>query len=259
MRDIIRKKLNAVLVITRQMQIIGTLLIVALIFFAVNCPAIVGASVTTRLLPIYNVETDSKKVALTFNAAWDNSDVQQLIEILDKYDLKVTFFVVGDWVDKYPKSVKQLYEAGHEIMNHSDNHAHYSSLSTEQIINDVNACNDKVAQITGVKPDLFRAPYGEYDDHVIATLNAMGMYTIQWDVDSLDWKNLSANEITNRVISKTESGSIVLFHSGAKNTPEALPDILDFLLADGYEIVKVSDLIMKEDYTIDHMGCQHAI
>lgn len=251
-----KKGLNAVFVISRRMQILGFVLIIALIFFAVNCPAIVGVSATTRLLPIYSVETDSKKVALTFNAAWDNADIQQLIDIFNEYELKVTFFVVGDWVDKYPKSLKALADAGHEIMNHSDTHAHFSSMSTDKIIDDVNACNDKVEEITGVRPTMFRAPYGEYDDHVIAAVESMKMYAIQWDVDSLDWKKLSAAEIENRVTSRIEPGSIVLFHSGAMNTPEALPKILDFLLSEGYEIVPVSELIIKENYTIDHMGRQ---
>lgn len=254
----LKKKLSAVLVISKQTQIIGFILLIAIIFFAVNCPAIVGVSATTRLLPIYSVETNGKKVALTFNAAWDNNDIQQLIDIFEKYKIKVTFFVVGDWIDKYPKSLKALADAGHEIMNHSDNHAHYSSLSTDKIIEDVNACNDKIEAITGIRPTMFRAPYGEYDDHVIAALNSMGMYTIQWDVDSLDWKKLSAAEIENRINSRITPGSIVLFHSGAENTPEALPSILDFLLKEGYEIVKVSDLIMKENYIIDHTGRQKA-
>ena len=254
-----KKGISAVLVISRRAQIIGFVLLIALIFYAVNCPAIVGVTATTRLLPIYSVETESKKVALTFNAAWDNEDIEELIDILDRYGLKVTFFVVGDWVDKYPKSLKALSDAGHEIMNHSDSHAHYASLGTDEIIADVNACNDKVEEITGKRPTMFRAPYGEYDDHVIAAVNSMGMYAIQWDVDSLDWKNLSAAEITERVISRAVAGSIVLFHSGAENTPEALPDVLDYLLGAGYEIVPVSELIIKDNYTIDHTGRQKAI
>lgn len=249
--------INAVLVISRRAQTIAFILLIALIFYAVNCPAIVGVTATTRLLPIYSVETESKKVALTFNAAWDNSDIQQLIDILDEYDVKTTFFMVGDWVDKYPKSVKQLYEAGHEIMNHSDTHAHFSSLSTDSIIDDIKSCNDKIERITGVRPTLFRAPYGEYDDHVIAAVESIGMRAIQWDVDSVDWKGLSAEEIANRVTGRISPGSIVLFHSGAENTPEALPDIIEYLLGEGYEIVPVSELIIKEGYTIDHTGRQY--
>ena len=223
-------------------------------------PAAVGASATERQLPIYCVEKDYKVASLSFDAAWGNEDTQQLIDILGKYNVKVTFFVVGDWVEKYPESVKALHEAGHEIMNHSDDHAHFNSLSTDEIIADINACNDKIEEVTGVRPTLFRPPYGEYDDHVIAAVRSMGIEPIQWDVDSLDWKELSAAEITRRVTDKVQPGSIVLFHNAALHTPEALPQIVEALIQEGYELVPISELIIHgqcgADYTIDHTGKQ---
>ncbi len=114
---------------------------------------------------------------------WGNEDTQKLIDILAEYNIKVTFFVVGEWVDKYPESVKALFDAGHEVMNHSNDHAHFNCLSTDQIVKDINACNDKIEAVTGVRPTLFRPPFGEYDDHVISTVRSMGMEPIQWDVD----------------------------------------------------------------------------
>jgi peptidoglycan/xylan/chitin deacetylase (PgdA/CDA1 family) len=139
-------------------------------------------------------------------------------------------------------------------MNHSNDHAHFSRLSTDQIISNVTKCNEKIAAVTGVTPNLFRCPYGEYDDHVIKALNSMGMYTIQWDVDSLDWKDLTADQIVQRVTSRISPGSIVLFHNAAKNTPAALPAIIEYLLANGYQIVPISELLLKGEYTIDHTG-----
>ncbi len=231
-------------------------LAVALIFWTVNSPAVVGVSATSRILPIYCVQKEEKVCSLTFDAAWGNEDTQELIDILGKYGVKATFFVVGDWVDKYPESVKALSDAGHEVMNHSDNHAHFSSLSESEIIANVTACNEKVASVTGTTPILFRCPYGEYDDHVVSTLNGMGMYTIQWDVDSLDWKELPASQIQDRVLKGVQPGSIVLFHNAAIHTPEALPGIIESLQADGYEIVPVSELIIRENYEMDHTGKQ---
>ena len=231
-------------------------LAVVLIFTAVMSPAIVGASATTRQLPIYCVQRDNKAVSLTFDAAWGNEDTEELIEILGTYDVKATFFVVGEWVDKYPESVKALHDAGHEVMNHSDDHAHFASLTNEQIIDNINKCNDKIEAVTGVRPTLFRPPYGEYDDHVIATVDSMDIHTIQWDVDSLDWKDLSASEIYSRVTSKVAPGSIVLFHNAALHTPEALADIIEYLISEGYSIVPVSELILSGEYTIDHTGRQ---
>ncbi len=211
---------------------------------------------STRLLPIYSVERDQKMVALSFDAAWGNEDTQTLIDILGKYDVKVTFFVVGQWVDKYPESVKALHDAGHEVMNHSNDHAHFNTLSADQIAENLNACADKIEAITGVRPTLFRPPYGEYNDTVIAAVRSLGVEPIQWDVDSLDWKDLSAGEIYSRVTGKVRPGSIVLFHNAAKHTPEALEDILKYLIAEGYDIVPISELILRGDYTIDVTGRQ---
>lgn len=192
----------------------------------------------------------------TAASPWGNEDTQQLIDILAKYNVKVTFFVVGEWVDKYPESVKALSDAGHEVMNHSNDHAHFNSLSAEEIAANINACSDKIEAVTGVRPTLFRPPYGEYDDHVITAVRGMGIEPIQWDVDSLDWKELPASEITQRVTSKVQPGSIVLFHNAALHTPEALPGIIEALLKEGYTFLPISQLLLTCDYTIDHTGRQ---
>ena len=238
------------------MLLVGGILAAMAIFCAVSMPTAVETSVATRQLPIYCVDRDDNMVAISFDAAWGNEDTQQLIDILAKYNVKTTFFVVGEWVDKYPESVKALHEAGHEIMNHSKDHAHYNSLTTDEIIADINACNDKIEAITGVRPTLIRCPYGEYDDHVIAAIRSIGMEPIQWDVDSLDWKDLSASEITKRVTGKVQSGSICLFHNAALHTPEALPSILEYFRSSGYTVVKISEILLTGEYYMDHTGKQ---
>ncbi len=207
-------------------------------------------------LPIYSVSADQKICSISFDAAWGNEDTGDLIKILEKYNVKTTFFVVGAWVDKYPESVKQLSDAGHEVMNHSDTHPHMTKLSKEDMLKELNNCNDKIEKITGVRPTLFRPPYGDYSNDVVGTVRENGMYTIQWDTDSLDWKDLSKEDITKRVTEKVSPGSIVLFHNAAKNTPQALPMILDKLINDGYKIVPVSQLIIKDSFTVDHTGKQ---
>ena len=237
---------------------VGFVLAVALIFWAVNSPAIVGVSAAQRKLPIYSVDREDKVVALSFDAAWGNEDTQTLIDILDERGVHATFFVVGDWVDRYPDSVRAIAEAGNEVMSHSLHHAHFSKLSSEEIKNDLLGNNEKIRAVTGVSPVLFRCPYGEYDDHVIQAVRDVGMTAIQWDVDSLDWKGISAQEIRDRVLKNVRPGSIVLFHNAAEHTPEALPDILDSLLKDGYTIVPVSELLLEGETTIDHTGRQRA-
>ena len=219
-------------------------------------PLVVGAAATTRQLPIYCVQRDQKLCSLTFDAAWGAEDTEDLIAILGKYSITATFFVVGDWVDRYPEAVKALSDAGHEVMNHSNNHAHFNQLSAQQIVDNINACNDKIEAITGVRPTLFRPPYGEYNDNVVIAVRSMGMEPIQWDVDSLDWKDLSAADITKRVTSKVQPGSIVLFHNAALNTPAALPAIIETLIQNGYSFAPASQLLLTGDYIIDHTGKQ---
>lgn len=240
----------------RFLAAVACLLAAAAIFTLVNHPAVVGANAAARQLPIYCVQKDYKVLSISFDAAWGNEDTQQLIDILGKYNIKATFFVVGAWVDKYPESVKALHDAGHEVMSHSNSHAHFNSLSTDEIIADLNTCNDKIEAVTGVRPTLFRCPYGEYDDHVINAVRSLGIEPIQWDVDSLDWKELPADEITARVTSRVQPGSIVLFHNAAIHTPEALPGIIEALLREGYQFVPISQLIITGSYTIDHTGKQ---
>lgn len=238
------------------LQALMMLAAVGAIFWAVNTPAVVGVSASRRELPVYCVQQDEKLVALSFDAAWGNEDTQTLIDILDQYSVNATFFVVGDWVDKYPESVLALHEAGNEVMNHSSTHAHFSALSSSEISADISACNDKIEAITDVRPTLFRCPYGEYDDHVIQAVNALGMTAIQWDVDSLDWKGIPAGQITRRVLDRVQPGSIVLFHNAAEHTPEALPAILDALIGEGYQIVPISEILLQGDCFIDSTGRQ---
>ena len=141
-----------------------------------------------RKLPIYCVETEDKKIAISFDAAWGNDDTEQLIKILKEYNVPATFFVVGAWVDKYPESVKQLSDAGHRVENHSNTHPYMSKLSSEQIIGEIDSCNKKIASVTGRTPTLIRVPYGDYDNHVVETVEKQGMYCIQWDVETLATK-----------------------------------------------------------------------
>ena len=213
---------------------------------------------TQRKVPIYSVATDEKKIAISFDAAWGNEQTQELIDILARYNVKTTFFVVGDWAEKFPESVKALHDAGHEVCNHSNTHPHMPTLSRSQQTEELLSCNDKIAKITGETPTLFRPPYGDYSNEVLDCAKNCGMQTIQWDVDSLDWKDPTVEQMVERVTSHVQNGSIVLFHNGATNTPAALPTILERLQSDGYAIVPISELVLKDNYTIDNTGKQIA-
>ncbi len=242
-------------VITKKQIMFAICIILSLIIGTVTTKSVLAK--TDKKLPIYSVETDKKRIAISFDAAWGNDDTGKLIEILKKYDVPATFFVVGTWVDKYPESVMQISNAGHQIQNHSNTHPRMTTLSKVKMTDEIISCNEKIEKLTGVKPTLFRPPYGDYDNMVVETVEENKMNTIQWSVDSLDWKETAtADSIYNRVVSKVQNGSIVLFHNDADHTPEALPRILEKLKSEGYEFVFISDLIYKDNYTIDNTGKQ---
>ena len=240
-------------------KIVFSLAFVAIIVFT-SLATITGIATTSdnpiRRLPIYCVETDEKKIAITFDAAWSAVDTDEIIEILNEYNAKATIFVVGDWVDKNPDAVQKFHNAGHEIANHSDTHKLFSKVSREEVIKEIESCNKKIESITNKKVMLVRAPSGDYDNKSIEIAGTMNMKMIQWSVDSLDWKKLSVDEMYSRVVTKTENGSIVLFHNGVENTPKALRKILEKLKNDGYEFVTVSELIYWDNYEIDYSGKQ---
>ena len=207
--------------------------------------------------PIYRVESNKKQVAISFDAACGNEETPQLLDILDEYKVKATFFLVGDWVNQFPEDVKAIAAKGHDIGNHSNTHPHMPQLSDDMASAEITACNEKIEQLTGHAPTLFRPPYGDYNNMVVNTVKSMGMYCVQWDVDSLDWKDPSPEQMTKTVLNKVQDGSIVLMHNGAKNTPAALPSIIKGIQDKGYEIVLIKDLIPEGEYYTDVQGEFH--
>ena len=239
-----------------------SIIILALILVFTACMIPIGmsgavstAGKTTKEVPIYAVKTEEKKIADTFDCAWNADDIDQVIEVLAQNNCKATYFV-GDWTDKFPEAVKKLADAGHEIANHSDKHDHFNQLSKEQMIADMTKCDEKIKALTGQQEVLFRAPYGEYNDTLVTTCRETGRFIIQWDVDSLDWKELTADQMEKRIMDRVKNGSILLFHNGTKNTAGALGQILGKLTQHGYSFVTVSDLIYKDNYYLDNAGLQ---
>lgn len=211
-----------------------------------------------RSLPIYSVEREDKKVAISFDCAWGTEHTDAILQNLASAGVKATFFMVQFWTEKYPEYVKKIDEAGHEIGTHSATHSYMSRQSEAEIRAELGSSAQAIEAVTGKEVELFRAPYGDYDDLLVDTAQAMGLYTIQWDVDSLDWKDLSASDIASRIVDSVKSGSIILCHNNGLHTAEALPIVLDTLRARGYEFVPVGELIYRENYTIDPAGRQFA-
>ncbi|KAJ50451.1 polysaccharide deacetylase family sporulation protein PdaB [Clostridium tetanomorphum] len=207
-------------------------------------------------VPIYSVKTEEKKVAITFDVNWGQSNTKKILDILDKNNVKATFFLIGNWIDDFPEETKEIYKRGHEIGNHSNTHPDMRKVSKGKIINEISITDAKIMKIIGKNTKLFRCPSGSYNDSVIDVVNSTGHYCVQWDVDSIDWKAEGADKEYNRVISKTKPGSIILFHNDGKYTPQTLPIIIRELKHKGYQFVTVGDLIYKENYYINNEGKQ---
>ncbi len=209
-------------------------------------------------LPIYCVETEKKYVSISFDAAWGNEDTATILDILEKNNVKATFFMTGGWVESYPEDVKAIAAAGHDLGNHSQNHKNMSQLTVDEIKNEIMSVHNKVYELTEIDMNLFRPPYGDYDDDVITSCADINYYPIQWNIDSLDWKNYGKDDMVNRILNHKDlkNGSIILMHNGAKYTASALQEIIDGLKNKGYEIIPISELIYKDNYTIDVTGMQ---
>ena len=212
---------------------------------------------STRKVPIYNVETEEKQVAISFDAAWGADKTQGIIDILNEFDCTATFFLVGFWVDDYPDMVKAIDEAGMEIGTHSNTHPDMVKLDKTTMKSELETSISKIENITDKKVSLFRAPFGSYNNDLLDTAEELGLKTIQWDVDSLDWKGLSASDISSRVMSRAKNGSIILMHNNSDNVLDALRLVLNRLKVQGYKVTGISELIYQEDYTIDRNGVQH--
>ena len=210
-----------------------------------------------RLTPIYSVDRDDKKIAISFDAAWGADKTQSIIDTLLKYDITATFFLVSFWAEKYPEQVLAIEKAGFEIGTHSSTHPHFNNLSKEQMQNELQNSIDVIHNIVDCEINVFRPPFGEYNNTMIELCKEMDIKPIQWDVDSLDWKGIPASEIATRITSKCKSGSIILCHNNSDHILESLDIVIPKLQEQGYEFVTMSELIYHENYTIDSNGVQH--
>ncbi|MDL2217108.1 polysaccharide deacetylase family protein [Christensenellaceae bacterium OttesenSCG-928-M15] len=210
-----------------------------------------------RELPVYNVECADKKLALTIDAAWEDDKTPFILDELDRQGIKATFFLTGIWVDQYPEHVKDIAARGHEIGNHTDTHPHMNKLNAEQMQKEVKVLDDKIEALTGKRCTTFRAPYGEYNDLGITTLRAMNYEVIQWNLDTVDWREeRSTEQILNSVLLELEAGSIILCHNNGFKITDYLPQLINGAKEQGYEFVKVSELLLPGATMIDVNGCQ---
>ena len=234
------------------------LFIVMVTYFMPKTLEVMGLIKSERKLPIYCVNVTEPKIALSFDAAWGNEQTQDILDICAKHNIKVTFFMTGTWIEKFPDSVKAIAAAGHELGNHSENHKQMSKLSKQQSMEELKKPHQKVKELTGIEMKLFRPPYGDYNNTLIEAATDSHYYTIQWDVDSLDWKDYGVESIIDMVVNNKHlgNGSIILCHNGATYIVDALDRMITQLKEKGYTFVTISDLIYKDNYYMDHEGRQ---
>ncbi len=209
-----------------------------------------------RKVPIYSVDTKEKKVALTFDAAWGSDKTTKIVDTLTENGVSGTFFLVGFWIEQNADKVKYIDNAGLDIGTHSSTHPKMSTLSEAKMRDELSSSMKQITDITGKSVKYFRPPFGDYNDTLINVADGLGLKTIQWDVDSLDWKGLSATEILQRVKQSVKNGSIILCHNNSDHIIEALPLIISYLKSEGYQMVKISELVYDSGYYIDNNGLQ---
>lgn len=214
----------------------------------------------SKILPIYRVCTQDKKIALTFDVNWaENEYIYEILDVLNESNAKGTFFIMGGWINYTEENLDKLMkinEGGHEIGNHSYIHPSFTKISQERMAEEIKKTEDIVYAATGNKTLLFRFPSGDYNEQAIEFVRSLGYQCIQWDVDSVDYKEAGEEIEYNKVIKNVKEGSIVLFHNNAKYTPKNLKKIINKLTEEGYEFVTVSELIYSDNYYIDEKGEQ---
>lgn len=211
--------------------------------------------VTSRLVPVYRVQRADHAIALTIDAAWSADKTAFILDTLDRYGIKATFFLCGVWVQAYPDTVKEIAKRGHEIGNHSWTHPHMNRISADEIRKELQELDDQVYALTGNHCTLFRAPFGEYNDTVVSTVRDMGYEIVQWNLDTIDWKEgRSADTILNAVIPKLSDGSIILSHNNGYEIETYLPKLIEQAQAKGFQFVTISELLPEGSRTVDNNG-----
>lgn len=242
-------------------------LICSILFFALTLTAVfgvvysakyIGSNISSKNIPINKVENNNNKLALTFDISWGDSSIYETLDLLDKHDVKASFFLVGNWVEENKDIVEEIYKRGHDIGNHSNTHANMTQISNEDLKEELSIASDKIESITGEKPTMYRPPFGDFDNESLKICKDFGYTTVKWDVDSFDWKEIGTNHVVDKVLKSVDSGSIVLFHGDVKNNKQYL-DIIIRELKSKYDLVPLSNLLYNEGYEIDSNGVQKQI
>lgn len=243
----------------QQLCCIALLLALAVLYIGPLQQDSIAVASVKKELPIYSVERDDRVISVTFDASWGGDKTMRILDILDEYNAKATFFLVGIWVDKYPELVQAIHDRGHEIGNHSDSHPYMTKISEAKMRQELDGMSDKIEALIGERPDLFRPPYGDYNNKVVTVTRDEGYEVVQWSIDSLDWKNRGVDDLVKRATANVQPGDIILFHNDSEYIVDALPTILSFYQEQGFEMIPAGDILLTGETTIDVQGKQHPV
>nr|WP_132948209.1 polysaccharide deacetylase family protein [Thermolongibacillus altinsuensis] len=195
--------------------------------------------------PIYRGHPDKPMVAFLINVAWGNEYIPDMLHTLQKHRIHATFFLEGRWAKEHPEMAKMIADAGHEIGNHSYNHPDLKVMSNDEIREQLVKTNEMIEATTGVKCRWFAPPSGSYRDDVVKIAHELGMRTIMWSVDTIDWQKPAPSVIVERVVSKVHNGALILMHP-TLSTSKALDSLIVSIKQKEYEIGNVSTLLNEE-------------
>jgi len=188
---------------------------------------------------------NGKGVSLMFNVYEGTEIVYRLLDTLKEYEVKATFFIGGCWADDNVQCLKDIHTNGHEIGNHGYFHKDHNKLDLLNNQKEIAECNRFIEMAIGCAPTLFAPPSGAYNDYTLQAVNALGMTTILWSKDTVDWRDKNAAVIYTRATKNVQIGDFILMHP-MKETADALEDILKFYQSNGLETVTVSQNIQKD-------------
>lgn len=193
--------------------------------------------------------SETKKIALTFDDGPSRQNTEEILSILKEYSVPATFFVIGQNAEKDPERIKMIYDAGHEIGNHTYSHAYITKISKDTLRDEVIKTEKILQDITGEKPVVFRPPGGFYNDETLDILEEMGYVSILWSLDTRDWSMPKSDTVASKVEEDATGGDIILFHDLEDKrlpTPKALRRIIPHLIENGYEFVTISEMMENE-------------
>ncbi|MFC1807078.1 polysaccharide deacetylase family protein [Candidatus Omnitrophota bacterium] len=209
--------------------------------------------------------SSKKRVAITFDDGPNGEYTLKIVDILAKYRLKATFFLLGANVLKFPKIARKIAKKGHIIGNHTYSHKHLKRLSSRAVLRQIERSEEVFKEVLGIRPKYLRPPYGEYTKRIEKIVRRKGHKLINWDVDAKDWKNPSSKVIAERILSKVADGSIILLHDGAnirigesrRNTVNALPLIVRGLRQKGFKIVSLDEIASSPEPNFARTRCAY--